>query len=1294
MKRGKKASVRKQPVKSPQKEASPVSSITGPFPIVGIGASAGGLEAFTKLLSNLPNDTGMAFVLLQHLDPKHESMSAEILQRSTQMPVTEVQDGISAAPNQVHVIPSGFNMEIEQGRLRLIPRGKGRTPPLAIDLFFESLAKDQKNLAIGVVLSGTGHDGTQGLMTIKAEGGITFAQNPQSAKFENMPISAIESGSVDLVMTPEKIALELGRIAAHPYLQQFSADPTPEPASWEDSPSKQQDSLNQIFALLKRRCHVDFSFYKSSTVRRRIERRMLLHKITNLKRYADFLQKDSSEAQALFADILIHVTGFFRDPEVFEALKTEVFPKIIENRAAGVPIRIWVPGCSTGEEAYSLAIALLEFLGERVTHLPIQIFATDISEQAIQKARAGEYPEIISSAVSPDRLSRFFLKAADGTGYKIAKSIRDVCIFSRHDLTADPPFAKIDLISCRNLLIYFTPTLQKQVIPIFHYSLASKGFLLLGKSETIGSWAELFNPIDKTFKVYQRTGAPIALRLRFPASTYVQDKVETTTSSKLEAKIDPNAPFDVQKIADQIVQLEYPGVLVNQNMEILQIRGRPSPFIELAPGAPSNQLFKMVHPELLRDIRMTIEAAKKTNATTRKLQLSLCEGRDLITYNLNVIPVQHPQKLTEQLFLIVFEKTQTEKLKKNTKLRSTLRSTNQYSRGKAGSPKGKKDLYTLELQAELNELREFQRTLAEKYESAQDDLTATNEELQSANEELQSTNEEMETAKEELQSGNEELTTVNDELQSRSMEQIQTNNDLVNLLGSVEIPIVMLGDDQKVRRFTPLAGKALNLINADLGRPLSDLKLNLNSPSGDIDLEKMVADTIETMVSQEVEVQDRKGHWFRLQVRPYKTIENKIDGAVLALVDINDLKISLNEVKAARSESIKANRAKDLFLATLSHELRTPLTAILSWAQLLKSGKLSAEKAQRAIEIIEENGKVQAQLINDLLDVSRIVSGKIALETLELQPGDIVLAAVDAVRPTALAKSIHIETKIAPQVGNILADPMRLQQIFWNLLSNAIKFSAPESKVYIEVDEVTDPMGGKAKAVIRIEDSGKGIEAEFLPMLFDRFSQEDNSTVRMHGGLGLGLAIVRDLVHLHGGTIHAESLGANRGACFTVFLPIVSASNASQIQSSKRQSTTAAPNLGPNESISLEGARVLLVDDEIDSNAAFKEIIESYGAEILCANSAKEAIHHFAEFRPHVLVSDIAMPGEDGYSLIRKIRALKPIEGGRTPAIAMTAYAGTEDVKLALAAGFQTHLSKPVDGPVLAKAIFDLKNGY
>jgi two-component system, chemotaxis family, CheB/CheR fusion protein len=1088
-----------------------------------------------------------------------------------------------------------------------------------------------------------------------------------------MPQSAIASGSVDLVLPPEKIAHELVRIAQHPYVLPVIAQAST--VAQDDQAINPENSLSHIFLLLRKQCHVDFSFYKSNTIKRRVERRMVLKKSSDLNAYATLLSESPHEVKALFADILIHVTDFFRDPEAFEALKTEVFPKLMEGRKPGEPVRIWVPGCSTGEEAYSIAISLIEFLGEKASHTPLQIFATDISEQAIQKARLGEYPDNIRSSVSSERLGRFFLKL-DRDGYKIAKSIRDMCVFSRHDLTTDPPFAKIDLISCRNLLIYFTTTLQKHVIPIFHYALTSRGFLWLGRSETIGGPSELFSLIDKANKIYARNDAAISLNLHFPSSTYVHGKQPIITETKAFTKVS----LDFEKIAEQAIQAEYPGVLVNKDMEILQVRGRTTPFVELVSGVPSFNLFKMVHRELLRELRTAIQEAGKSKGSVRRESLSIGEGRRQTTFNLNVIPIQNPQNSKEWLYLILFEKVLRSKLIKNKK--PALARNNRKA-------KNAKDPYVLGLEQELTELKEYQQTLNQKFEDTQENLTATNEELQSANEELQSTNEELETAKEELQSGNEELTTVNDELQTRGIEQSQTNNDLVNLLGSVEIPIVMLASDRTVRRFTPLAGKALNLIPTDVGRPLSDLKLNFTSPSGEIDVEEMVSLAIETMTSEEIEVQDRKGHWFRLQVRPYKTIDNKIDGAVLALVDINDLKLYLNEVKAARSEAERANRAKDLFLATLSHELRTPLTAILSWAQMLRSGKLTPEKAIRAAEVIEENGKTQAQLINDLLDVSRIVAGKLSLEKCELEPSSVLLAAIEAIRPLAEAKSIQIETFFAPQVGTVMADPVRLKQVFWNLLTNAVKFSAPESKVTVRLERINDREGEKAKAVIKIADSGKGIDADFLPQIFERFSQENSSSIRVHGGLGLGLAIVRDLVDLHGGTIRAESLGDNLGATFIVILPIKSEQMLIEPERNQKDPLKNPINVG-NGSVKLDGVRVLLVDDEANSREAFGELLSSFGAEVKTAGSAKEGLSCFGEFKPHILVSDIAMPGEDGYSLIKKVRALGQTAGGNTPALAITAYASEEDAQHALSAGFQIHISKPVDGQHLAKTIANL----
>jgi two-component system CheB/CheR fusion protein len=488
----------------------------------------------------------------------------------------------------------------------------------------------------------------------------------------------------------------------------------------------------------------------------------------------------------------------------------------------------------------------------------------------------------------------------------------------------------------------------------------------------------------------------------------------------------------------------------------------------------------------------------------------------------------------------------------------------------------------------------------------------------------------------------------------------------------------MLDSDHRIRRFTPLAGKLLNLIPTDVGRPIGDLKLNFTSPGIHLELDQLVSDVLRTIESKEVEVQDRQGRWFRLQVRPYKTIDNRIDGAVLAWVDIDVLKQGLKEVKAAREEAEKANRGKDMFLATLSHELRTPLTAILSWAQMLRMGKLDAEKAKKGIAVIEESGKTQAQLINDLLDVSRIIAGKLALEMREVNPGSIVRAAIESVRSVADLKSIRIETAFDETLGSVMADPVRLQQVFWNLLTNAVKFSSPHSKVLVKLERFKGQEGEHAQAMIQVLDTGKGIDPEFLPEIFNRFSQEDSSSIRLHGGLGLGLAIVRNLVELQGGSIRAESAGEKRGATFTVLLPLKSAHPIPE------QPIHPVGHL--NDEIRLDGIRVLVVDDEPNTRGVFAEMLQSAGAETRMASSAREGFALLQRFKPDVLVSDIAMPGEDGYSLIRRIRALSPSEGGITPAIAVTAYAGADDAERALSEDFQAHLAKPLE----AHRLFEL----
>lgn len=1250
---------------SPKNETS---TETNQFPIVGIGASAGGLEALMEFFKELPANTGMAFVIIQHLDPTHESLSPAIIGGVTKMPVHEVEDKTLVQANHVYVIPPDFSMAIFHRTLGLLPRSATRAPHMVIDFFFQSLAQDEKQRAIGVILSGTANDGTQGLLAIKAEGGVTCAQKPSSAKYDGMPRSAIAAGVVDLILDPAEMAKELTRLARHPYIAMSQTAQTP--VDLESTGENPDESLRKIFILLRSQTHVDFSRYKYTTIKRRIARRIVVNKLENTAEYANFLQKHPDEVKYLFNDILINVTGFFRDPETFKALKSKLFPALFKHKPAGTPMRIWVAGCSTGEEVYSLAISLIEYLGEKAAQTPMQIFATDISERAIQKARTGYYSDSLTCLLSKVRLNQFFERVEGG--HRVKKQIRDMCLFSRHDVTSDPPFSKLDLISCRNLLIYFSPELQKHIIPIFHFSLNPHGFLLLGRSEGNAGFSNLFHLEDKSCKIYSRLSTTKSLPLHFPASTFT---TEMTTENK--AKPLPKKESDFQNEADKIVLSEYapPGAVVNENMDVIQLRGRTGPFLDPEPGPLSQNLLKLARKELVSSLRMAILIAKKSNETAQQTGLEFDDEGQKKSINIKVVPINPLAPLMERKYLVLFEQvTVTER-----SLSPSLRGDRKTKR--AGRPpivatddlkSGAKLLQQRieRLEAELRSSQEHHGTLASEYDATKEELTLANEELQSTNEEFQSTNEELETAKEELQSANEELTTVNDELQNRNGDLTSINNDLTNLLGAVEIPIVMVGNDHRIRRFTPKAAIALNLIATDIGRPISDIRTNF-----EIDIDAWVSEVIETLTLKEVEIQDRQGHWNRVQIRPYKTIDSKIDGAVLSFIDIDFLKQSLKDVQLAKGEAEKANRAKDLFIATLSHELRTPLTAILSWGQLLQSGRLNSEKSKEAINRIVDSGNSQAQLISDLLDVSRIVIGKISLQFSEVDPTEILLTAIESIRPTAKGKAIEIETKISKQHGKILADRVRVQQVFWNLLTNAVKFSPNGSKILVTSERVKHQEHEQAKILISVIDSGKGIKSEFLPHVFDSFSQEDNSSVRAHGGLGLGLAIVKNLVELHGGTVAAESLGESQGASFTVVFPLVAE------RPSPKTHTPAIKNKGPITSGSgkFHDLRVLLVDDEANTREAISELLISLGAETRAVSSAREAIDVFQKFKPHVLISDIAMPKEDGYFLIKAIRSLEVKNGRQVPAVAMTAFAGSDDVKRALAAGFQVHLAKPFD---------------
>ncbi len=844
-----------------------VTSKAKEFFIVGIGASAGGLESFRDLLSHLPVDSGMAFIFVQHLNPQHVSQLTEIISKSTAMAVMEVENNTLVEPNRVFIIPPNKKMIISKGVLKLAPKNGEMAHPSVIDVFFNSLAEDRKNHAIGIILSGMGADGAIGLTKIRAEGGITFAQD-KSAKYDGMPQQAIATDSVDFILSPEKIAKQLIRISQHPDIDYGkSSDSSGAHLPSETTENNMDDNLTKLLILIRKTTGIDFTHYKQNTLKRRISRRMAIRKIEKLSDYVQFLEVHPSELKALSHDLLIKVTSFFRDPEVFQELKNVVFPSILNARKAkadsATPIKVWVPGCSTGEEVYSIAIALLEFLDSH-TPIPIQLFGTDVSEVAIEKARTGFYSENEVSSVLPERLKRFFVRKDDG--YRLNKSVRDICVFAEQDVTNDPPFSALDLISCRNLLIYFESSLQEKVIPLFHYGLKPTGYLVLGSAEALGSFGHLFAPIGKKHKIYSKK---LAIRQNYFHFSKKDGKENFISEPRIESRDRPilnHTDFHKEVERAIIEKLAPAGVVINEEREVIQFRGHTGDYLEPAPGRVTYNLMKMARASLRGDLHTTIQEVIKHDIPMRKGGIRLKTNGHLIPVSIEVLPLKIADS-KERHFLILFEKGIQKKTKR-------IRATSE-------SQKSEVDHLKQELQA----TQDYLQSVVDKEQTLNEELKTTNEEILSTNEEFQSTNEELETAKEELQSTNEELTTLNDELQNRNHLLTELNNDLDNLLVSVKLPLLLLDKDLQLRRFTPLAEKLFKLMPADIGRSINDIRHPF-----DIPFDQVVTKVIQSDSPYEQDMQDEQGHWFTLWIRPYVTGDQKSSGVVVVLHDVDTLK--------------------------------------------------------------------------------------------------------------------------------------------------------------------------------------------------------------------------------------------------------------------------------------------------------------------------------------------------------------------------------------------------------------------
>jgi two-component system CheB/CheR fusion protein len=867
------------------------------FPVVGIGASAGGLEAFEQFFAHMPaaTESGMAIVLVQHLDPTHKSILSDLVKRYTRMQVHEVEDGMVVEPNCAYIIPPNKDMALLHGTLHLMDPDAPRGLRLPIDFFFRSLAQDQRERAICIVLSGTGTDGTLGLKAIKEMGGMAMAQDPESAKYDGMPRSAIATGLVDYILPAREMPEQLIGYVQHA----FGRAPRKAP----DAVPKAADLHKKIFVLLRAQTGHDFSHYKQNTVRRRIERRLALHQIEKLDAYVRYLQKNPLEVEALFRELLIGVTSFFRDPEAFEVLAEQAIPRLLTGKGPGELLRVWVPGCSTGEEAYSIAMLLQEQVVAKRQDLKIQVFATDIDREAIDKARAGVYPNSIAADVSPERLARFFRQ--EDTAYRIKKMIRDLVVFALQNVAEDPPFSRIDLISCRNLLIYMEPELQKKVMPLFYYALKQDGFLLLGNSESIGEFVDLFAALDRKWKLYQRKGgvAPRPAMLDFPSPLLAREETPGQGAKAGEGA----AQVDYRQLAQQALLAHYTPAcaVINERCDVLYIHGRAGKYLEPAPGEASLNILRMAREGLRLELTTAIRKAAAQKEVIHYRGLRVKANGETHRLNLMVQPVLEPASM-RGLMLVIFEDVPPEN-----------------DLEVVGVPEGQitdTDQRILALEQGLRAKEEYLQTAIEELETSNEELKSTNEELQSANEELQSTNEELETSKEELQSVNEELVTVNTELQRKLDELARANNDMSNLLAGTEIGTVFVDNDLLILRFTPTVTRVINLIQTDIGRPIGHIASNLNYDH----LVEDVQAVLDSLIPKEMEVSSREGGWYLMRILPYRTLENVIEGAVMTFVDITAQK----EMQEQLRELTQAVQAARDYAERIVDTIREPLVVL------------------------------------------------------------------------------------------------------------------------------------------------------------------------------------------------------------------------------------------------------------------------------------------------------------------------------------------------------------------------------
>ncbi|MGC7839728.1 CheR family methyltransferase [Pseudomonas wayambapalatensis] len=1343
------------------------------FPVVGIGASAGGLEAIRRFFRHAPDDSGMAFVVVLHLSPHHQSQADRIIQAVTRMPVRQVSEPVPIERNHVYVISPANRLSTNDGYLRVSPAKRGRGDHVAIDLFFRDLADVHKDHAFCVVLSGTGSDGAVGLSRIKEQGGVTLVQAPDDAEYPDMPRAALATGMVDLLLPVAEMParlVELWRTARQVKLPEIEDDSLPPPlGEREGDPAASDPLLDEILLTLQGETGHDFSHYKRATVLRRLERRLHVTGQTELAGYLDFLQHHPEESRALLADMLIGVTNFFRDREAFEALQRHVMPGLVNKDASeesAHEVRLWSAGCSTGEEAYSLAMLVTEQLAVEQRSAQVQVFATDLDERAINIGRAGRYPDAIATDVSAARLRQFFIK--EDQHLRVRKEIREKVLFARHNLLSDPPFSQLDLIVCRNLLIYLDREVQRDILRLFHFALRPGGHLFLGSSESTDLAADLFVAVDKRNRIFrarevQTTSHPPRLQAPEPA---LAPPARARSSRRLSyAEIHHRA----------LARCTPPSLVIDTEGNILHMSEGVGRFLHHAGGELSHNLLSLIIAPLRPALRSTLLQAQGSGqaVTSRSISVSLDEHPTAV--QILVQPHQDDPSGTDCL-LVVFQAIEVDS-----------------SASTSAAVEQTEGMVLSNLERELHRTRlQLQETI-EQSEFSSQELTASNEEMQAINEELRSASEELETSKEELQSINEELLTVNYELKTKVEETDKVNDYLSNLIASTDIATVFVDRNLCIRWFTPRAADIFSMLPVDTGRSLLDITHRLDYPG--------LADDARAVVERETtierEVVGHNQHWYLARLLPYRASERNVDGTVLTFIDISQSRaaeerlrqgeermrlvaesthdfaiILLDEqglitdwntgaalifgygkdevlghhyqlifteqdqasgvperelrsarlhgrgqderwhvrkdgsrfycsgevsrlkgsslrgyVKIARdltghkrlhdeqskqlAESQSSSHMKDEFFAVMSHELKHPLNLIQLNAEILRRSPSvkSASAASKAVGLICDAVSSQARIIDDLLDVARIRTGKLKLKTEVID----LCAVLQGIHAVVLNEQHTCTVRLVlPADGapvHVEADGTRLEQIIWNLLNNALKFSPAGTEIRVVLAR------RDSQAQLEVIDQGVGLTEDSLESVFDLFTQAaPQLSGNSREGLGIGLSLVRQLVEAHGGTVAAYSAGLGCGTTFTVSLPLCAP---------ERQATPDAPEQASDGR--LDGIKVLLVDDSKEILEVMQQLLEMEGANVEAYSDPQAALEAAADGRYEIILSDIGMPVMDGHALIKALRGLEHLR--YTPAIALTGYGASADQYRSRQSGFDRHLNKPVGYDDLVEAI-------